>query len=86
MFVTLEDETGIANIIVWPQVFERYRAIVMGARLVSVTGKLQKESGVIHVVADSFEDLTPMLRALNEAESVSSLQTAEVMPKGRNFH
>jgi error-prone DNA polymerase len=85
VFVTVEDETGIANIIVWSHVFERYRAIVMGARLVQVTGKLQRESGVIHVVAERFEDLTPMLRHLNEAQARST-ETAEVMPKGRNFH
>ncbi len=52
IFMTLEDETAIANAIVWPKVFERFRPIVIGARLVAVTGKLQSESGVIHVVAD----------------------------------
>jgi error-prone DNA polymerase len=86
VFVTLEDETGIVNIIVWPQSFERYRAIVMGARLVSVTGKLQSESGVIHVIAERFEDLTPMLRHLAKGNALAPAQTAEVMPKGRNFH
>ena len=66
IFMTLEDETGIANIIVWPKVFERFRPVVLGARLVAVTGKLQSESGVIHVVADRLEDLTPMLAILSE--------------------
>ena len=51
IFMTLEDETGIANTIVWPKVFERFRPIIMGARLISVTGKLQNEKGVIHIVA-----------------------------------
>ncbi len=86
VFVTVEDETGIANIIVWPKVFERYRAIVMGARLIAVKGKLQSESGVIHVIAESFEDLTPLLRHLSQAQASASAETAEVMPKGRNFH
>ena len=45
IFMTLEDETGIANVIVWPKAFERLRAIVLGARFVAVTGKLQSESG-----------------------------------------
>jgi error-prone DNA polymerase len=66
IFMTLEDETGIANSIVWPNAFEIFRPIVLGARLVSVTGKLQNESGVIHIVADHLEDLTPLLRHLSE--------------------
>ena len=56
IFMTLEDETGIANSILWPRVFERWRPIIMGARLISVTGELQNEKGVIHIVARSFED------------------------------
>jgi error-prone DNA polymerase len=64
IFMTLEDEGGIANVIVWIPVFERYRPIVMGARLVAVTGQLQNESGVIHLVADHMEDLTPLLSHL----------------------
>jgi error-prone DNA polymerase len=64
IFMTLEDEGAVANTIVWPQVFEQYRPIVLGARLVAVTGKLQNEQGVIHVVAERLEDLTPLLRRL----------------------
>jgi error-prone DNA polymerase len=67
IFMTLEDETGIANVIVWPKAFERLRAIVLGARFVAVTGKLQSESGVIHIVAGRMDDLTPMLGLLSEA-------------------
>jgi error-prone DNA polymerase len=66
IFMTIEDETGIANIIVWPKVFERLRPIVIGARFVAVTGKLQSEQGVIHIIADRLEDLTPMLGLLSE--------------------
>lgn len=66
IFETLEDESGIANIIVWPQVFEIFRPIVLGARLVAVTGRLQNEQGVIHVVAEKLEDLSPLLRKLAE--------------------
>jgi len=64
IFMTLEDETAVANTIVWPKIFEAFRPIVLGARLVSVTGKLQNEFGVIHVVADRLDDLTPLLRRL----------------------
>jgi len=67
IFMTLEDETGVANVIVWPKVFERLRAIVLGARFVLVTGKLQSEQGVIHIVAERMNDLTPMLGLLSEA-------------------
>ncbi|MBV9286519.1 MAG: error-prone DNA polymerase, partial [Hyphomicrobiales bacterium] len=66
IFMTLEDETGVANVIVWPKAFERLRAIVLGSRFVAVTGKLQNEMGVIHIVADRMEDLTPMLGLLSE--------------------
>ncbi len=66
IFATLEDETGIANVIVWPKVFETFRSVVLGARLISVTGKLQNASNVIHIVADEIEDLTPLLRRLSE--------------------
>jgi error-prone DNA polymerase len=71
IFMTLEDETGVANVIVWPKVFERYRALVLGSRLVRVTGKLQNEMGVIHVVADRVEDLTPLLAEI-ETEGIGN--------------
>ena len=66
IFMTLEDETGIANTIVWARTFETFRPVVLGARLVSVTGPLQSAHGVIHVVAEQIEDLTPLLRRLSE--------------------
>jgi error-prone DNA polymerase len=66
IFMTLEDETAIANTIVWPKIFETFRPVVLGARLISVTGKLQNESGVIHVVAERVDDLTALLRRLSQ--------------------
>ena len=66
IFMTLEDETAIANTIVWPRKFEEYRPVVMGARLISVTGVLQNEKNVIHIVADRFEDLTHLLGRLSD--------------------
>jgi error-prone DNA polymerase len=66
IFMTLEDETGVANTILWLRTFEAYRPVVLGARLISVTGELQNESGVIHVVARHLEDLSPLLRKLSE--------------------
>ena len=65
IFMTLEDETGAANVIVWPKVFEAQRALVIGARLVCVTGRVQSEAGVTHLIAEKLEDLTPMLGQLS---------------------
>jgi error-prone DNA polymerase len=73
IFLTLEDEEAVANIIIWPRVFERYRAVVMGARFIRVTGKLQAESGVIHIVADGIEDLSAWLAALLEEKLPAAL-------------
>ncbi|MDC9823985.1 error-prone DNA polymerase [Devosia sp. ZB163] len=61
IFASLEDETGLANIIVWPKVFEKYRSIVLGSRLMAVRGEVQKEGLVIHVIAREVFDMTPML-------------------------
>jgi DNA polymerase III alpha subunit len=67
IFLSIEDETALANIIVWPRTFERFRAVVLGARYVAATGRMQEESGVIHVVAEKLEDLTFLLGRLAEA-------------------
>ncbi|HEY4193418.1 MAG TPA: error-prone DNA polymerase [Mesorhizobium sp.] len=66
IFLTLEDEKAVANIIFWPRVFDRFRPIVMGAKFVCVTGKLQSETGVVHIVAEKIEDFTPWLAVLQE--------------------
>jgi error-prone DNA polymerase len=66
IFMTLEDETGVANTIIWSKVFERHRAIVLGARFVVLTGKLQSQDGVVHVVAEKIEDRTDLLARLSE--------------------
>jgi error-prone DNA polymerase len=66
VFMTIEDESAVANVIVWPKVFERVRPIVLGARYVAVSGRVQSESGVIHVVAEQLEDLTVWLAQLAE--------------------
>jgi error-prone DNA polymerase len=69
IFLTLEDDKAVANVIFWQRTFDRYRPIVMGARFVRVTGKLQSESGVVHIVAAKIEDLTPWLTVLLEKVS-----------------
>ncbi len=66
VFMTIEDESAVANVIVWPKVFERLRPVVLSARYVAVAGRVQEESGVIHVVADQLDDLTHLLVRLAE--------------------
>ena len=65
-FITLEDETGIANLVVWPDKFAAQRAVVMGARLMVVHGVVQHDEAVVHVIAARLEDDTAMLRELSE--------------------
>ncbi|HVK90457.1 MAG TPA: error-prone DNA polymerase, partial [Mycoplana sp.] len=78
VFMTIEDETGIANIIVWKKTMEKYRSVVMGARLIKVRGRLQRESGVIHVVAEHMEDMTGALGLLKgEAHSFGAMSRAD---------
>jgi DNA polymerase III alpha subunit len=58
IFITLEDETGIANLAVWPQVFEKFRRVVMGASMIAVHGRIQREGEVVHLlVAQRLTDL-----------------------------
>ncbi|MDV3459100.1 error-prone DNA polymerase [Sphingomonas sp. HF-S4] len=68
VFVTLEDETGIANAVFWADRFEANRRTVMSATMLAIRGKVQKEGIVIHVVADAIDDLTPWLREVGELE------------------
>jgi len=67
-FITIEDETGIANTILWQQKFEAQRCIVMSAAMINVIGTVQREGGVIHIIADHLEDYTPMLRKVGEMD------------------
>jgi DNA-directed DNA polymerase III PolC len=80
VFMTIEDESAVANVIVWPRVFERVRPIVLGARYVAVSGRVQAESGVIHVVADQLEDLTVWLaRLADHGADIHSLTRTDEM-------
>ncbi len=82
IFMTIEDESAIANIIVWPRTFERFRAVVLGARYVAVSGVLQQESGVIHVIAAKLIDLTCKLAALNaDATPIESLARTDAVKR-----
>jgi len=67
VFLTLEDETGIFNIIVWRQQMKRYRRIVMGSRLMGVQGYVQREGRVLHIIAERLEDYSTRLAGLAAA-------------------
>jgi error-prone DNA polymerase len=66
VFITLEDETGIANLVVWPDTMERYRKVVMGARLIEVRGRVEYDEDVLHVIAARLTDATPALHGLSD--------------------
>jgi DNA polymerase III alpha subunit len=66
IFLTLEDETGTCNVVVWAKVYERFRRAVIAGRLLRVTGRLQREAAVVHVVAEMIEEISPMLDRLME--------------------
>jgi len=63
-FVTIEDETGVSNIIIWQRLFEAQRRIVLAAAMLGVRGRVQKEGDVIHVIAEELEDLSHALRSI----------------------
>jgi len=79
VFITIEDETGVANLVVWPDVFDKQRKIVMGARLMAVHGIVQRDpdSNVIHVVARRLEDHSDMLRHLGDEALPSTLSQGD---------
>ncbi|MFO1169840.1 MAG: error-prone DNA polymerase [Hyphomicrobiaceae bacterium] len=66
VFMTLEDETGVANSVVWPNMLERFRKVVMTARLILIKGVVQRHENIIHIVAQYLEDRSPWLRRLAE--------------------
>jgi error-prone DNA polymerase len=65
-FLTIEDETGIANIIIWQRHFEAQRRIIMSAAMLKVSGKVQREGDVVHVIAERLEDQTPLLHSIGD--------------------
>jgi error-prone DNA polymerase len=99
LFITIEDESGFSNLVVWEKVFEKYRKEILQARLLMVEGKLQIEGEVIHVIVGRCFNLSSLLRGLTVAqnadlpvltlsradEKTSVRDSREVFHKGRNF-
>lgn len=82
MFITLEDESGIANLVVRPQVFEKSRRIILSAGMIAVRGRVQREGEVVHLVAQRLTDLSTDLAGVGERHA------AFPIPHGRGdeFH
>lgn len=64
IFVTLEDEYGIVNVIIWQKMYQKFRRAVIAGRMLKVTGRLQRQSGVTHVIAEHVEDISQLLDTL----------------------
>jgi error-prone DNA polymerase len=77
MFITIEDETGIANLVVWPDVFERHRRVILGADMLAAQGRIQRVDEVVHLIARHLRDLSAILA------SVGDRDTAFPLPHGR---
>ncbi|MBB4215228.1 error-prone DNA polymerase [Rhizobium sp. BK212] len=75
MFITIEDETGPANLVVWPSLFERRRRIVLGSSMMAINGRIQREGDVVHLVAHQFFDLSGDLSGLADRDSEFKLPT-----------
>jgi single-strand DNA-binding protein len=81
IFVTLEDETGVVNVIVWRAIYEKFRRAVIAGRMLRVTGRLQRAHDVTHVLAEEVEDISAMLDLLaRPAESPERTAPSQKMP------
>ncbi|MCC7275115.1 MAG: error-prone DNA polymerase [Alphaproteobacteria bacterium] len=88
IFLTLEDETGVANLVVWPPVFERLRPVVLGGRLVAASGRVQRQGTVVHLVVEDLGDWSDRLDRLSEEERTFTPPLAradEVKHPGRDI-
>jgi error-prone DNA polymerase len=86
VFVTLEDETGIANAVVWRDAFEANRRTVMASSFLVISGRVQRASDVIHVVGERFIDLSERLAAMKNAEGDPRAAFDARLQKSRDFH
>jgi error-prone DNA polymerase len=77
MFLTMEDETGTANVVIWVKVFEKYRRVLLGSSMLAVRGRIQREGEVVHLVAHELKDLSA------ELASVGNRDVPFPLPHGR---
>jgi error-prone DNA polymerase len=74
MFITIEDESDIANLIVWPSLFEKQRRLILSAGMVGCRGRVQREGLVIHLVVEHLMDLSDMLRSVGDRDEPFPMQ------------
>ena len=77
IFLTLEDETGVVNVIVWRKLYEHFRRAVIAGRMLRVTGRLQRENDVTHIIAEQIEDISHMLDALLDPQGPGAVMPGE---------
>jgi error-prone DNA polymerase len=80
MFITIEDETGIANLVIWPKLYERQRRVILSAKMMAVHGRIQREGEVVHLVAQHLTDLSSVLASVGDRDVTFPL------PHGRGVH
>lgn len=101
-FITIEDETGIANLVVWSKVMTAYRKVIMRARVIDVRGVVQRSDDVIHIVAHHLVDRSDALERLSHPDRLAAQEDhpksvqpqashthprdLRVIPKSRDFH
>lgn len=99
IFITIEDETGVANLIIWPKLMEKLRPVVMAARLLKVKGRVQKADDVIHIIAIDLKDESSAIHRLMEEGGATGRPTSlsqqplarhprdmRIIPASRDFH
>lgn len=92
-FLTIEDETGTANLVFWPKVFTRFRKVVMGARVIAIKGRIQRAQGITHIVVTEAQDRSDVLGRLAGTEKrdlgaarPTHPRAARIIPASRDFH
>ena len=91
VFMTLEDETANMNVIIWPHMFDVNRRVVLGGQMLAVTGMLQKEGEVIHLVAKEIIDLSGLLADVGNRSSAENPHDSDsagerIVVRSRNYH
>jgi error-prone DNA polymerase len=82
LFVTIEDETGVANLVIWRKLYARQRRVILGARILGVQGRVQREGAVVHLIANQLTDLSEELAAIGAREGAFPLPHG----RGDEFH
>lgn len=81
LFITIEDETGTANLVIWPALFETQRRVILSAGMLAVNGRIQREGAVVHIVAYRLHDLSDALASIGEREAGFPRKTIKVRPR-----